>query len=408
MKFKPLFQALTLVVLMLSLFSAGQPVQAQPATDVQIVPRETTYWNATFTGTVNGTRYEQWSLVLTEADDFVITATTTSGDLVPLITLLDASQNPLASLANSLTSSQPAGNYYILIQPQSGSGNYEMTIRQTQAPTEGTSASVSVNPSSINVDGTSLVTVGLTDLPAGGLTSVEFTCTYDATLIGVSAITDAGLFGTDAAMAVNGPASGMFIVALAGSNGQKATTSGPVFTFTATGLQLGETTITCTARISTGDNTLTELQPASATLSIVPPGGTLAGTVLAYKPVTVGLYDAGSALVTSVVANEDGTFSMPAPAGTYTAVATAEGYLGAQGAAVITSGNTTTMPTVTLPAGDIDGNDVIDQYDAMTIGMNYNGYLPTAADLNDDGTINVLDLELLAANYRQSGALAWQ
>ncbi|MFZ5909940.1 MAG: cohesin domain-containing protein [Chloroflexota bacterium] len=408
MKFKPLFQTLTLVVLLFSLFSAGQPVQAQPATDVQIVPRETTYWNATFTGTVNGTRYEQWALVLTEADDFVITATTTSGDLVPLITLLDASENPLASLAGSLTSSQPAGNYYILIQPQSGSGDYEMTIRQTQAPVEGTSASVSVNPSSISVDGTAIVTVGLSDLPEGGLASVEFTCTYDATLIGVSAITDAGLFGADSAMAVNGPASGMFIVALAGSNGQKATTSGPVFTFTATGLQLGDATITCTARVSTGDNTLTELQPASATLSIVPPGGTLAGTVLAYKPVTVGLYDAGSVLVTSVVANEDGTFSLPAPAGTYTAVATAEGYLDAQGAAVITSGNTTTMPTVTLLAGDIDGNDVIDQYDAMTIGMNYNGYLPTAADLNDDGTINVLDLELLAANYRQSGALAWQ
>ena len=29
-------------------------------------------------------------------------------------------------------------------------------------------------------------------------------------------------------------------------------------------------------------------------------------------------------------------------------------------------------------------------------------------DLNNDGVINVLDLELLAANYRRSGALAWQ
>ena len=29
-------------------------------------------------------------------------------------------------------------------------------------------------------------------------------------------------------------------------------------------------------------------------------------------------------------------------------------------------------------------------------------------DLNNDGTINVLDLELLAKNYRKSGAVAWQ
>ncbi|MFZ5819754.1 MAG: cohesin domain-containing protein [Chloroflexota bacterium] len=406
MKFKPLFQALTLVVLMFSLFSAGQPVHAQPAVDADVILRDLTYWNAIYEGAVDATRYEKWPLLLSEANDFVVTTTPTSGDLVPLVTLLDASGNPLASLAGSLTTSQLAGVYFILIQPQSGSGDYEMTIRQAQTPA-GTSASVSVNPSSIAVDETSLVTVGLTDLPEGGLASVEFTCTYDATLIEVSAITDAGLFGTDSAMAVSGPASGMFIVALAGSNGQKATASGPVFTFTATGLQLGETTIACTARISTGDNTLTELQPASATLSVAVPEGTLAGTVLAYKPVTVGLYDVGAVLVTSVVANEDGTFSLPASEGTYTAIAAAEGYLDAQGAAVITSGNTTTMPTVTLLAGDIDGNDVIDQYDALTIGMNYNGYLPTAADLNDDGTINVLDLELLAANYHQSGALAW-
>jgi hypothetical protein len=44
----------------------------------------------------------------------------------------------------------------------------------------------------------------------------------------------------------------------------------------------------------------------------------------------------------------------------------------------------------------------------MTIGMSYNTAFPSAADLNSDGGINVLDLELLAANYRKSGALMWQ
>jgi hypothetical protein len=44
----------------------------------------------------------------------------------------------------------------------------------------------------------------------------------------------------------------------------------------------------------------------------------------------------------------------------------------------------------------------------MTIGMNYNTASPDAADLNADGVINVLDLEMLAGNYRASGALNWQ
>ncbi len=61
-----------------------------------------------------------------------------------------------------------------------------------------------------------------------------------------------------------------------------------------------------------------------------------------------------------------------------------------------------------LLAGDIDGNNVIDQFDALTIGMNYNGTSPSAADLNNDGAINVLDLDLLADNYRATGPIAWE
>jgi hypothetical protein len=63
---------------------------------------------------------------------------------------------------------------------------------------------------------------------------------------------------------------------------------------------------------------------------------------------------------------------------------------------------------ITLPAGDIDGNNIIDQFDALTIGMNYNAAEPSIADLNNDGIINVLDLELLAANYRKTGPVIWQ
>ena len=108
-----------------------------------------------------------------------------------------------------------------------------------------------------------------------------------------------------------------------------------------------------------------------------------------------------------MTANNDGTFSLTAPAGSYTVLATSSGFLSAQGSATITGG-TDTKPTVTLLAGDIDGNNVIDQFDALTIGMNYNAAAPSAADLNNDGVINVLDLELLAENYRAAGPIAWE
>ena len=278
--------------------------------------------------------------------------------------------------------------------------------------TASTSASVTtgLTPSSVTVGGSSNATVSLSNVPAGGFASAEFTCTYNAALVEVSSITETGLFGADPAIVINGPQNGSFIVAIAGSRGNKALTSGSAFTFSAKGLQAGQATMDCQARVSTGNLVLTTLPstPGNLVIAATPTQGTLAGQVLAGKPVTVTLYDAANAVTGSVSANVDGTFSLSSSAGTYTAVASAPGYLRAQGSASITSGNTTTLPTVTLMAGDIDGNDVIDQFDALTIGINYNGVAPSAADLNNDGTINVLDLEILALNYRQTGPQVWQ
>jgi ABC-type nitrate/sulfonate/bicarbonate transport system substrate-binding protein len=130
--------------------------------------------------------------------------------------------------------------------------------------------------------------------------------------------------------------------------------------------------------------------------------------VVAGKPVAVGLYDAGGILVASMVADGDGTFSLTAPAGTYTIFAVSSGFLSALGAVTLVAGDTTTQPNITLLAGDIDNNNVIDQFDAITIGINYNSSTPDSADLNNDGVINVLDLELLAQNYRETGPLTWE
>jgi hypothetical protein len=126
--------------------------------------------------------------------------------------------------------------------------------------------------------------------------------------------------------------------------------------------------------------------------------------------VTINLYNSDGSNAGSVTANADGTFTLAAPAGTYTAVvASANGFLKAQASSVtLTGGVATTLTVITLPAGDIDGNNIIDQFDALTIGMNYNAAEPSIADLNSDGIINVLDLELLAGNYRKTGPVVWQ
>lgn len=482
MKFKYLLQLSVLLALLIS--SLGPNISAQAAPSSEIITNTLTYWNATYSGYVDANRFENWQFAFNQTYSFTITAITASGDLVPLVRLLDQNGNEISTQTGSVSSTQPAGNYSVQIEPVSGSGSYNLTIRQTNSstatptplsptpptatpiftstftptpdpstatsipatftattgpsstPTEtplpGTptattvpatitltstavptatstlpNASIDITPGSINVNGSADGTVNLNNPPVSGYTSAEFTCTYDQTLIQISNFVAGSVFGANPVMVVNGPANGSFIVAIAGSNGNEATANGTAFTFDILALQAGQASIVCTVRVSDGSDTLIAIPSTPASVTVATPQGNLAGQALAGKTVTVSLYNADTTLATSAVVNPDGTFNLSALAGTYTVIASAEGYLEAQGAPSITSGSTTTMQTVILLAGDIDGNNTIDQFDAMTIGMNYNLAAPTAADLNNDGTINILDLELLAGNYGQSGALAW-
>jgi Carboxypeptidase regulatory-like domain/Dockerin type I domain len=274
----------------------------------------------------------------------------------------------------------------------------------------------SANPLILNIGATGLVTVSLNNIPVQGYTSTEFTCTYNPSLVEVSNIVIAGLFGADPVSAINGPQGGSFILGIAGSNGNKAMGSGAAFTFNIKGLQAGQTVIECRARVSAGNNTLQSILFVSSNVSVtglaptstpIPTSALLTGQVLASKPVTVRLYRQDNSIAATVTANPDGTFSITAPGGTYTVVASASGFLNAQGPITLVNGGSSTKPIISLPAGDIDNNGVINQLDAITIGINYNNTTPAAADLNNDGIINVLDLGLLAQNYLKSGALAW-
>jgi murein DD-endopeptidase MepM/ murein hydrolase activator NlpD len=584
---------------------------------LQIVLRQPLEWDTLYTGSVDAARYERWPLTLTGSTTFTLTATSTTGGLSLLVLLLDASGNEIArSTTGGLDSSQPAGSYFVQVQPQAGQGFYSLIAHKEDQPLPtGPYVYTEVALPAIDVSGMTLATTGLGNVPAEGYTSTEFTCTYDASLVDISNITPAALFGPDPVMAINGPQNGTFIVAIAGSKGSKATSSGAAFTFDVKGLQAGQTTLECQARISKGDNLLTSIEYIPATLTIrgsgpqptptsvtwptptvmpdplltptptlpasnwltftnsrygfefqypgegqiaegrtdyaarinlpfapgtnlgekyldvtavenadpcqsplatssmletsetvtinslsflkqtggdgsaghtnkwvaystgrgsvcvsldfvlrianpgvspTPPAaydeaaetavfgqivstfvwlalpeatptpeasptplftptptplpsssGTLTGQVNASKTVTVILFNADSTIAASTTADSGGAFSLESPAGVYSVIATASGFLNAQGSASLAAGQVTSMPTVSLLAGDIDGNNVIDQFDALTIGMSYNTSLPAAADLNNDGIIDVLDLELLARSYRKFGPQAW-
>jgi len=310
---------------------------------------------------------------------------------------------------------------------------------ETPTPAEGAFVSTEANPTNLHIGETALVSVKLNNVPVEGYKSAEFTCTYDAGLVEQSNIAVTDLFGADPVAAIHDDQSGTFIVAVAGANSNRVTTSGTAFSFSAKGLQAGQSSIQCTARVSKGDNLAIDVPSIGVDLTIlaadgsptpfVPattipgghehehptdtsptlesptsiPNGSLSGQFLASKPVIVRLLDTNQVEITSVFANPDGTFVMTPPPGDYILVATASGFLSYQGSMTITAGDQIVFPIESLLAGDVDGNNVIDQFDALTIGMSYTTSTPEAADLNNDAVINFLDLELLAENYRQTG-----
>lgn len=302
-----------------------------------------------------------------------------------------------------------------------------------------------VNPASVKIGDTAVVSVNLNNIPSEGYKSAEFSCTYDPSLVEKSNIVATNLFGADPVVVIHDPQPGTFIVAIAGADSNRATTSGPAFTFSVKGLQAGQSQIKCTARVSKGDNVPIDLQSNGATLTILgaettstpivtptetpgdhehpaptgmPPlesptplpatNGAVGGQVSASKPVTVSLVDVNNATVASVPVDSSGMFILTALPGSYTLLATASGYLSHQGSVTLMAGETIVKPVVDLLAGDVDGNNVIDQFDALTIGMNYTASTPTSADLNNDGAIDFLDLELLAENYRKTGPSTWE
>src|ERR1044071_8751735 len=109
----------------------------------------------------------------------------------------------------------------------------------TPTPAAESFVSTEINPTNFHTGETALVSVKLNNVPVEGYKSAEFTCTYNAGLIEKSNIAVTDLFLTDPVSAIHESQTGTFIVAIAGSNSNRATTGGVAFTLNAKGLQAG-------------------------------------------------------------------------------------------------------------------------------------------------------------------------
>ena len=148
-----------------------------------------------------------------------------------------------------------------------------------------TTLSMVIQPPSLTIGQSALVTFRLNNVPAEGYKSAELTCTYDPNVVEASSIVIGNLFGIDPVTAINGPHAGLFVVAIASSEGNKATSSGTVIAFAVRALQAGQTDLDCSARVSKGDNVLVEIPSIAARLTVL--GNVPTSTTTAAMRITI-------------------------------------------------------------------------------------------------------------------------
>lgn len=107
-----------------------------------------------------------------------------------------------------------------------------------------------------------------------------------------------------------------------------------------------------------------------------------------------------------------GAFHLTVPAGHHAVRASYSGYIAAEAPDVeVRAGEMTSMPAISLRAGDTDHDGDVDLYDVVRCAINFGRKVPAAdthADVNEDGVIDLRDVILVQRNYRGIGPAPWR
>jgi hypothetical protein len=131
------------------------------------------------------------------------------------------------------------------------------------------------------------------------------------------------------------------------------------------------------------------------------------GPVTAPRSVTINI--ANASVQRSTAPNSGVMFDLAAVprASDYVLTAAAACHLSAQTAASVVAPSA--GHNVTLPAGDVNGDNTINIQDLAAMGSRFNQapYSLLCTDLDQNGTVNILDLSRAASNFGTVGPILW-
>lgn len=299
-------------------------------------------------------------------------------------------------------------------------------IPSTATPTEiliGVGARASVANSTLQIGDLSQIDIWLENpqgAGGGGVYAFESRCTLSsANVIRGTSVVRGSLFSNE--VEVNqGWTNTSILYAVSQSRDQSAvSTGGIVVSLPVEALAAGQVIFTCETEIVDANEVRTVIPFANLTLTVeeIPiEEGAVTGVVLRdvgqHSGTTISLITSTGDTATEVVTLADGTFALSAEPGTYTIRAYRAGFLPAIGQVIVSEGQTTTMPTVTLLAGDVVESSpaVIDELDVVGLAAVYRSTIPPAPEAMNfffDSVVDLNELRALARNLRQS-TINWQ
>jgi len=98
------------------------------------------------------------------------------------------------------------------------------------------------------------------------------------------------------------------------------------------------------------------------------------------------------------------------PVGSHTVIASMSGYLFSQrSGVVVNAGLTTSLPEVRLLGGDADTDCNIDLFDLVAVSSLYGGAAPSGSgvDINGNGVVDIFDLVMVGVNFDKECPGAW-
>jgi hypothetical protein len=203
----------------------------------------------------------------------------------------------------------------------------------------------------------------------------------------------------------------------AGSNGYLLNQSGVLASLSFKALGVGTAMISGQTKAANSANAPVNASINSAAVNIVTATGTQNSKISGSANLSSGisptrasaaLLDATGQVIISEPLETNGAYELEAPVGTYTLRISAPGYLAARKSVTLAANTPVLVASVTLLAGDINGDNDIDALDLISLGAAFEVPPPLfAADLNADGRVDLFDLTLLAPNWRKTGYAGW-